>query len=241
MIVYPAMDLMGGACVRLAQGRFDDSTTYPADPVEAVHAFEAAGAEWVHIVDLDGAREGAPRQHGLLADIALSVTPKLQVAGGFREPAQLARMFDAGVDRVVVGSLAVTDPHAVQDLLTTFGGNRITLALDVNLVIGKPMVATRGWTQASGLSMWDVAVRYPDARHLLVTDISRDGMMSGPNADLTAEAATRLSYLAVQASGGVSSIDDLRTLKASGAAGAIVGKALWERRIDLAEAIRAGA
>lgn len=241
MIVYPAIDLMGAKCVRLAQGRFDAATFYPADPVEAVRAFEGQGAEWVHIVDLDGARAGAPRQHGLLADIALSATLKLQVAGGFREAAQLRRMFDAGVDRVVIGSLAVTDPACVAAFLAEFGGDRITLALDVHFVDGAPSVATRGWTQASGLSLWDVAARFPGARHLLVTDISRDGMMSGPNAELAAQAASRLPHVAVQASGGVSSLDDLRTLKATGATGAIVGKALWEGRFDVGQAIDAGA
>lgn len=241
MIVYPAIDLMSGACVRLAQGRFDDATTYPADPVDAVRAFERQGAEWVHIVDLDGARQGAPRQHGLLAEIALSATIKLQAAGGFREAAHLRRMFDAGVDRVVIGSLAVTEPERVQAFLTEFGVERVTLALDINLVEGEPAVATRGWTEASGISLWDVAARYPAARHLLVTDISRDGMMSGPNRELTAEVVRRLPHLAVQASGGVSSLDDLKALKTTGAAGAIVGKALWEGRFGLRQAIDAGA
>jgi len=241
MIIYPAMDLMGGRCVRLAQGRFEDVTSYPADPAEAVVQFENQGAEWAHIVDLDGARDGRPRQHGMLVDIALSVSLKLQVAGGFREPEHFERVFAAGVDRVVIGSLAVKQPDAVQDILRQYGGERITLALDVKLVDGVPRVATGGWTETSGRSLWDIAALYPDARHLLVTDISRDGMMAGPNAALIAEVSERLPHLAVQASGGVSSLADLKQLKAAGAAGAIVGKALWERRIDLASAIDAGA
>ena len=241
MIIYPAMDLMGGRCVRLAQGRFEDVTSYPADPAEAVVRFENQGAEWAHIVDLDGARDGRPRQHGMLVDIALSVSLKLQVAGGFRELEHFERVFAAGVDRVVVGSLAVKQPDVVQGLLGQYGGERITLALDVKLVDGVPMVATGGWTETSSRSLWDIAALYPEARHLLVTDISRDGMMSGPNAALIAEVAERLPHLAVQASGGVSSLADLKQLKAAGAAGAIVGKALWERRIDLAAAIDAGA
>ena len=241
MIIYPAMDLMGGRCVRLAQGRFEDVTSYPADPAEAVVRFENQGAEWAHIVDLDGARDGRPRQHGMLVDIALSVSLKLQVAGGFREPEHFERVFAAGVDRVVIGSLAVKEPDAVQGLIHQYGGERITLALDVKLVDGVPMVATGGWTETSSRTLWDVAALYPEARHLLVTDISRDGMMEGPNAALIAEVAERLPHLAVQASGGVSSLADLKQLKAAGAAGAIVGKALWERRIDLAAAIDAGA
>jgi phosphoribosylformimino-5-aminoimidazole carboxamide ribotide isomerase len=241
MIILPAMDLMGGRPVRLAQGRFDDATNYLLDPAEAVLAFEQAGAEWAHLVDLDGARAGAPRQHGLLADIALSVSLKLQVAGGFREEAQFSRMFDAGVDRVVIGSLAVKDPDATKALFARFGGERLTLALDVNMVDGQPIVATSGWTEMSGLTLWEVARRYPDVRHLLVTDIGRDGMMSGPNVDLIDQIVRGLPNVDAQASGGVSSLDDLRELKSAGAAGAIVGKALWEQRIDLRAAIDAGA
>jgi phosphoribosylformimino-5-aminoimidazole carboxamide ribotide isomerase len=232
---------MGGRPVRLAQGRFDDATNYLLDPAEAVLAFEQAGAEWAHLVDLDGARAGAPRQHGLLADIALSVSLKLQVAGGFREEAQFSRMFDAGVDRVVIGSLAVKDPDATKALFARFGGERLTLALDVNMVDGQPIVATSGWTEMSGLTLWEVARRYPDVRHLLVTDIGRDGMMSGPNVDLIDQIVRGLPNVDAQASGGVSSLDDLRELKSAGAAGAIVGKALWEQRIDLRAAIDAGA
>lgn len=241
MIIYPAIDLMGGACVRLAQGRFDAATTYSADPADALRAFADAGATWAHVVDLDGARAGAPRQHDLLAKLAASAPLRLQVAGGFREPAQVSRMFDAGVARVVIGSLAVTDPDLVRGLISDHGGERITLALDVNVVDGAPFVATRGWTEASGLSLWDVAARFPVARHLLVTDIASDGMMSGPNVALVQEATRRLPHLAVQASGGVSSLADIAALRAAGAPGAIVGRALWEGRVDLAAAIHAGA
>ena len=239
MILYPAMDLMGGRVVRLAQGRFDKVSSYMTDPLEAVLAFEKAGAEAAHLVDLDGAREGGPRQHGLLADIALSVAIKLQVAGGFREKQHLNRMFDAGVDRVAIGSLAVKDPARVREFFATFGGDRITLALDVRIENGLPMVATNGWTEPSGRSLWDIAGLYPEARHMLVTDIGRDGMLAGPNAELVEEAARRLPAIAVQASGGVSALGDLRALREAGAAGAVVGKALWEARVDLAEAVRA--
>lgn len=236
MIVYPAMDLMGGRCVRLAQGRFEEATTYSADPVEALQSFAAAGAEWAHIVDLDGARAGEPRQHDLIAKLAADAPLNLQVAGGFRDPDQVARMFDAGVARVVIGSLAVTDPDLVRTLIDTCG-DRITLALDVNMVEGEPMVATRGWTEGSGLTLWAVAARYPHARHLLVTDISRDGMLTGPNLGLVTQAVQTLPNFSVQASGGVAHTRDLREVGKAGAAGVIVGKALWEGRIDLAEAI----
>ena len=237
MIIYPAMDLMDGRPVRLAQGRFDDVDSYLTDPVEAVLAFERAGAESAHIVDLDGAREGRPCQHGLIADIALTVSLGLQVAGGFREAEHLKRMYDAGVDRVVIGSLAVKQPDLVREFFAEFGGDRITLALDVSLADGTPKVLTSGWTEASGRTLWDVAALYPEAKHMLVTDVSKDGMMAGPNVALMAEIAERLPQVQLQASGGVSSLDDLRALQQAGAAGAIVGKALWEQKIDLQEAI----
>ncbi|MGA9580380.1 MAG: 1-(5-phosphoribosyl)-5-[(5-phosphoribosylamino)methylideneamino] imidazole-4-carboxamide isomerase [Allosphingosinicella sp.] len=236
MILYPAMDLMGGQVVRLAQGRFDEATTYPGDPAEALGRFAAEGAEWAHVVDLDGARAREPVQHAPIASLAREVPLSLQVAGGFRTRDQLARMFDAGVRRIVVGSLAVDRPDRVREFLREFGGERITLSLDVRLVDGVPLVATAGWTEDSGRSLWDVASLYPEARHLLLTDIGRDGMLAGPNFQLLLEAGERLPHLAIQASGGVSSLGDLRRLRT---AGAIVGKALWEGRIDLAEALNA--
>lgn len=235
MIVYPAMDLMDGKVVRLAQGRFEDSVTYAADPAEALAQFAAAGAEWAHVVDLDGARAGAPVQHELIASLARHAPFKLQAAGGFRTEDQIWRMLEAGVSRVVVGSLAVNDPKQVSGFLKRFGADRITLSLDVRVTEGIPYVATAGWTENSGRSLWDVAALYPEARHLLLTDIGRDGMLAGPNFELLGEAGERLPNLAIQASGGVSSLDDLRKLAT---AGAIVGKALWEGRFELREAIR---
>jgi phosphoribosylformimino-5-aminoimidazole carboxamide ribotide isomerase len=236
MILYPAMDLMGGRVVRLAQGRFEEATTYPGDPAEALAAFAAAGAEWAHVVDLDGARAGAPVQHDLLCELGRTAPLKLQVAGGFRTAEQIARVLDSGVARVVIGSLAVKQPELVRGFLETFGGESITLSLDVRLAGGEPMVATLGWTEDSGRSLWDIAALYPEARHLLLTDIGRDGMLAGPNFELLEEAGRRLPHLFIQASGGVSSLADLTRLTT---AGAIVGKALWEGRIDLAEALRA--
>ncbi|HEY7810418.1 MAG TPA: 1-(5-phosphoribosyl)-5-[(5-phosphoribosylamino)methylideneamino] imidazole-4-carboxamide isomerase [Allosphingosinicella sp.] len=236
MILYPAMDLMGGRVVRLAQGRFEDATTYPGDPAEALATFAEAGAQWAHVVDLDGARAGAPVQHDLLCALAQVAPLKLQVAGGFRTAEHIARVLDAGVARVVIGSLAVKQPELVRGFLERFGGERITLSLDVRLVDGAPMVATLGWTEDSGQSLWDIAALYPEARHLLLTDIGRDGMLQGPNFELLEEAGRRLPHLAIQASGGVSSLADLSRLTT---AGAIIGKALWEGRIDLAEALRA--
>jgi len=234
MIIYPAMDLMDGRVVRLRQGAFDDSTTYPQEPKSALDAFADAGAEWVHIVDLDGARAGAPVQHDLIAELARSTRLKLQVGGGFRTREQVARMLDAGVSRVVMGSLAVKEPERVRIWLNEFGPERLTLSLDVRVTEGVPLVAVSGWADTSGTSLWDAAANFRSARHLLLTDIGRDGMLAGPNFDLLEQAVDRLPHLRIQASGGVSSLADLRLLNTDGA---IVGKALWEGLISLEEAL----
>jgi phosphoribosylformimino-5-aminoimidazole carboxamide ribotide isomerase len=236
MIVYPAMDLMGGRVVRLRQGRFDDATTYAASPAEALDQFAAAGAAWAHIVDLDGAKARKPAQHELIRMLADGTSMKLQVGGGFRTRDHVAGMLDAGVARVVIGSLAVTDPDLVLALLDEFGSERITLSLDVKLADGEPMVVTSGWTEASALTLWEVAAMYPTAQHILLTDVGRDGMLAGPNFDLLEQASERLPALQIQASGGVSSLDDLRRLRT---AGVIVGKAMWDGRFTLAEALYA--
>lgn len=236
MILFPAMDLMGGEVVRLRQGRFDDATIYPADPAEALRHFAGAGAQWAHVVDLDGARAGEPVQHDLLRDLAHASSLRLQVAGGIRAAGHIARLFEHGVERVVVGSLCVKRPDLVRSLLDSFGPERIALSLDVRLVEGVPIVATHGWQEDSGRSLWDVAADFPQALHLLLTDIGRDGMLEGPNFQLLEEALNRLPHLSVQASGGVSSVDDLLRLRTQAA---ILGRALWEGHVDLGEAIRA--
>ena len=234
MIIYPAMDLIGGTVVRLKQGRFDRVTAYDTDPLEALRQFAGAGAEWAHVVDLDGARVGHPVQHELIAELARSAPLKLQVAGGIRHREHLERMFDEGVARVAIGSLAVKQPDIVRGWIEEFGPERITLSLDVRLVDGTPIVAVAGWTEDTGRSLWDVAELYPEARHFLITDIGRDGMLLGPNVELYEEIARRLPNAAVQASGGVSLIADLRRLPTDGA---IIGKALWEGQISLEEVL----
>ena len=234
MIVYPAMDLMGGGIVRLKQGRFEDLTCYSPAPADALRSFAEAGAEWAHIVDLDGARAKRPVQHNLIASLA-DVTPlKLQVGGGFRTRQQVERMLNAGVARVVIGSLAVQQPELVNSWIQDFGPDRLTLSLDVRMADGVPLVAVSGWAQESGLSLWDVVAHFPRARHLLVTDIGRDGMLSGPNFDLLNDAVDRVPHLRIEASGGVSTIEDVDRLRTDGV---IVGRALWEGRIRLAEVL----
>jgi phosphoribosylformimino-5-aminoimidazole carboxamide ribotide isomerase len=234
MIIYPAMDLMGGRVVRLRQGRFDEKTTYPEQPAEALRDFAAAGAGWAHIVDLDGARACQPLQHKLIAVLARETTLKLQVGGGFRTAEQVQAMLDAGVERVVIGSLAVKDPPLVNRWIGELGPDRLVLSLDVRMIGDDPVVAVSGWSENSAATLWEVATQFPAARHLLLTDIGRDGMLGGPNFALLDEAVERLPNLRIQASGGVSSIADLERLKTDGA---IVGKALWEGRFTLEEAL----
>ncbi len=180
---------------------------------------------------------GAPRQHELIARLADAAPLRLQVAGGFRQTEHLERMFEAGVARVAVGSLAVTAPDAVRGFLAAFGAERITLALDVDLSGGVPRPAVAGWAHTASATLWDIAALYPDMRHALITDIGRDGMMGGPNLALVGEAVRRLPHVAVQASGGVADLADLADLAEAGAAGTIVGRALWDARFTLAEAL----
>ena len=159
---------------------------------------------------------------------------QLQVGGGIRSRDDVDRLLGAGVARVVVGSVAVRAPEQVHAWIAEFGAERITLALDVRVVGGEPQVAVAGWTRDTGLALWDVAGRFPDARHVLLTDIGRDGELGGPNFELLDAAVERLPHIAVQASGGVSSLADLERLLT---AGAIIGKALWEGRMRLEEAL----
>lgn len=234
MIVYPAMDLMGGHAVRLRQGRFDDVTTYPAQPAHALRGFADAGAEWAHIVDLDGARAGRPEQHELIISLVRTTRLKLQAGGGFRTREDIARMLDAGVERVVIGSLAVKEPEMVSRWLDEFGPERLTLSVDVRMSAGTPMVAVSGWAEDSGMALWDVIALHHKAKHLLLTDIGRDGTLSGPNFQLLDEAVELLPRLRLQASGGVSSLADVNRLRTDGV---IIGKALWEGRFTLEEAL----
>jgi phosphoribosylformimino-5-aminoimidazole carboxamide ribotide isomerase len=237
MILLPAIDLVGGRCVRLAQGDFARETLYSDDPAAALRAFAEEGATEAHIVDLDGARAREPRQHDLLVALAAEAGLTLQVAGGFRTLDQVQRMLDAEVGRVVIGSLAVDDPDAFARMIDQVGADRLTLALDVRIEEGTAMVATHGWATGSGLSLDDILARFAQVRHLLVTDIARDGMLCGPNRVLTEMLVANYPAIEVQASGGVAALGDLDVLRALGAARAIVGKAIWERRFTVRQGV----
>lgn len=241
MIVYPAIDLREGVCVRLMHGRFDAVTRYDDDPVARLAAFAAAGATWAHVVDLDGAEAGRAVQHALIGDLARAVDIRIQSGGGVRSVADVAALIDAGVARVVVGSLAVSQPETVADWLRRFGPDRITLAIDVKADGDRWVPALKGWTEAAEVDLWTALDRYPPnlARHLLVTDVGRDGALTGPNLDLLGEIVRRHPDLKVQASGGVSSLADLAAARAIGCDGAIVGRALYEGCFTVSDAIAA--
>lgn len=243
MILYPAIDLINGECVRLAQGRFDAVTRYDTDPFKRLDLFNAEHAQWVHIVDLDGAKAGSPQQHDLIGRLARASRAKIQTGGGVRSRDHVQTLLDAGVSAVVVGSAAVKDPDEVRGWLRDFGKDRITLALDVlPTTDGGFDAALHGWVEGSGISLWDVLDYYPPgtAQRILVTDVSRDGMLMGPNMDLMRSLRKKRPDLEIQASGGVKSIDDLYDLKALGVHGAIVGKAIYEGIIDLKAALNVG-
>jgi phosphoribosylformimino-5-aminoimidazole carboxamide ribotide isomerase len=239
MIIYPAIDLRHGRCVRLSQGRFNQVTTYAGDPLTVARDFAAAGAAWLHVVDLDGAKDGNAAQTDLVRRIAADSGLKVQTGGGIRSEDQISGHLDAGIARVVIGSLALTNPGLVATWLDRFGRDRIVLALDVKSEEDRWHVTTHGWQKDSGKTLFEVIDEYGAAylRHLLCTDVARDGLLGGPNVALYCEIHARYPKLAVQASGGVAGIADLAALKKAGAAGAVVGKALYEGRVTLAEAL----
>lgn len=239
MIVYPAIDLRHGACVRLIHGRFDQATHYDDAPAGRLAAFAAAGATWAHIVDLDGAEAGRAMQHGLIAELAAAIDIRIQSGGGVRSAEDVERLLEAGVRRVVVGSLAVSDPDTVLGWLERFGADRLTLAMDVKVDGDRYVPALKGWTEAAGVDLWTALDRYPPgaAKHLLITDVGRDGALNGVNLDLLAEVHARRPDLWLQASGGVASLQDLTGSRSVGASGCIVGRALYEGRFTLEQAL----
>lgn len=239
-IVYPALDIREGRVVRLLQGDYAQQTTYGDDPLPRAQAFAAAGASWMHLVDLDAARAGGYTLAPLLASIASQTGLKVQTGGGVRSRDDVARILDAGATRVVVGSVSVREPDTVIGWLREFGPERLTIALDARQAEdGRWLLPVHGWTETAEDTLDVLAQRYAEAgmQHLLCTDIARDGMLSGPNIDLYRHLAARLPGVAVQASGGVRDADDVAQAKAVGCGGAILGKALLEGRMTLEGAL----
>jgi phosphoribosylformimino-5-aminoimidazole carboxamide ribotide isomerase len=240
MIIYPAIDLRGGRVVRLTEGKFDQEKSYGDDPLAVARGFQAAGATWLHVVDLDGAKDPARRQVALVERLARESGLQVQTGGGLRDESQVVALLNAGVQRVIVGSLAVRSPGLVRGWLRAFGPERILLSPDVRLdAAGVPRIATAGWQETTGVALDDFLAGYLSSGlvHVLCTDISRDGKLTGPNTALYASLVKQFPSLLLQASGGVSSLADLRALRATGVAGAIVGRALYENRFTLKEAL----
>lgn len=244
MKIYPAIDLMDGQCVRLYQGRFDQRTDYPGDPLALAREYQNAGAECLHVVDLDAARDNddgdSHHQLDVITDLVRDLDIPLQTGGGVRTETDLALRFQAGCQRVVVGSLAVRNPRLFGQWLRRYGAERLVAALDVRQDeqgIWRP--AVKGWQEEAAMDLLDLLEQLSGygLRHLLCTDISRDGVLGGPNVDLYRMLAQRFPMLHVQASGGVGALSDLAPLQACGAAGVVVGKALLEGRFTLDEAL----
>jgi phosphoribosylformimino-5-aminoimidazole carboxamide ribotide isomerase len=240
MIIYPAIDLRAGLVVRLRQGDFNAETRYQNDPVELAKYYAVAGAQWLHVVDLDAAKSPQNSQRELLRKIASVSSAKVQCGGGVRTELDVQNLLDCGIERVVVGSVAARDPTLFTSWLKKFGSDRLCLAADVKAdPRGVFHVHTAGWTATSGLLLSQLLDELSGAglRHVLCTDIALDGMLSGPNLNLYTALHERYADLQLQASGGVSVIPDLQRLRELGCAGAIVGKALLDGKFSISEAL----
>jgi phosphoribosylformimino-5-aminoimidazole carboxamide ribotide isomerase len=250
MLLIPSIDLRRGRCVRLREGDFATETAYPVEPAALLRRYHSLGARWLHIVDLDGARDGVGINASVIASLARYRGVNLQVGGGVRSAAVIEGLLTAGVARVVIGSAAVQRPAEVSSWLKTFGVQRICVAFDVKIgpeggppglpasaLEGEPQVHTHGWTVNSALSLWNAIGAFPEGslRHLLCTDIARDGTLRGPNFNLYRDCFRRFPMLSWQASGGIRNAADLAGLARSGVAAAVSGTALIEERIPIKE------
>ncbi len=238
--MIPAIDLIDGKMVRLSQGDYARQTTYGDDPLPQLQAYEKDGATLLHLVDLSGAKDPQARQLPLLSRLLKGVAVPVQVGGGIRDADDVKALLDAGAARVVVGSMAVKHPVEVMRWFKRFGAERIVLALDVR--IGKNdarEVAIAGWQEASAVTIEESLEQFAPCgvRHVLCTDIARDGMMQGANVALYRSLARAYPEVALQASGGIGSLDDIAALHDSGVAGVIVGRALLEGKFTVREAI----
>ena len=238
MRIIPAIDLKDGNCVRLFKGDFEKTTEYSRDPAAIGRRFSALDVDDLHIVDLDGARSGTQQNVAIVAEIARESGLNVQLGGGIRSRNDISHWLGNGVTRCVVGSVAINEPGRVKEWLAEFGSDAVVLALDVKLdAAGIPCLTTHGWTEDSGLSLWDCLDTYSDAGaiHVLCTDVARDGAMSGPSFELYAKILQRYHTLQLQASGGVRNVDDLEMLRELGLPAAITGRALLDGEITEAE------
>jgi phosphoribosylformimino-5-aminoimidazole carboxamide ribotide isomerase len=238
--LIPAIDLLDGRCVRLLHGDFGQVTHYPDAPGQLALNYAEAGAEWLHVVDLAASRDGADADTSALFQLLRQAPQQVQTGGGVRTGADIIRRLDGGAARVVIGSLCVTDSRGFTGWLEQYGADRLVAALDIRIdENGIPWPRTHGWTGRGDRDLWALLDELVEGGliHLLCTDISRDGALSGPNLDLYCEITERYPGLNLQASGGVSSLQDLQQLKVTRASGVITGKALLEKRFTITEAL----
>ena len=238
MIIFPAIDLKDGKCVRLVEGKLDKKTIYTDKPEEAALHWQSLGAEFLHIVDLDGAFEGAPKNLSVIEKILAVIKIPVQIGGGIRTLDTVKLLLDLGIKRVILGTAAVSEPNLVKEAIEKFGSDRIVLGIDAR----NGRVAVKGWAEESDIDAKELALNMKKIgiERIVFTDIKRDGTLKGPNIEATKEMALATG-LKVIASGGVSSIDDLKKLKEIeqyGVEGVIVGQALYKGAIDLKEALQ---
>ncbi|WP_265658304.1 1-(5-phosphoribosyl)-5-[(5-phosphoribosylamino)methylideneamino]imidazole-4-carboxamide isomerase [Francisella philomiragia] len=239
MNIFPAIDLINGKCVRLEKGDFNKTTTYELEPKDVAKAYQQAGAEFIHVVDLDGAKKGQTCQFETIQKIRENCNMTLQVGGGVKDFETIEKLLELGVDRVVVGSLAVRDIALTKKFFEKYGAEKIVLALDVFIKEGIPYIATHGWQESSTTTLDEILQTYlgDGLEYVLCTDISRDGMLQGPNFELYRIYSSIYPDVQFMASGGVGSLEDLEILKEQNTYGVIIGKALYENKFTLQEAL----
>ncbi|TSJ59125.1 1-(5-phosphoribosyl)-5-[(5-phosphoribosylamino)methylideneamino]imidazole-4-carboxamide isomerase [Atlantibacter subterranea] len=240
-MIIPALDLIDGTVVRLHQGDYGQQRDYGNDPLPRLQAYQAEGAQVLHLVDLTGAKDPAKRQIPLLKTLLAGVSVPVQVGGGVRTEKDVAALLDAGATRVVVGSTAVKSPELVKGWFERFGAEHLVLALDVRIdENGAKQVAVSGWQENSGVTLEELVDAFLPVglKHVLCTDISKDGTLKGSNVGLYQEVCARFPSVAFQASGGIGGITDIEALKDSGVKGVIVGRALLEGKFTVAEAVQ---
>jgi len=233
MRIIPAIDIIDGQCVRLSQGDYAQKKVYETDPVAVARSFEEAGLEYLHLVDLDGAKQGKVTNWKVIEAICKNISLKVDFGGGIKTKSEIRQLLELGVKQVNLGSVAVKEPEKVSIWIDEFGADKIILSADVR----EERIAISGWTETSSLSIQDFIANYQTIgiTYVTCTDISKDGMLAGPNVDLYTKLLKQFPSLNLIASGGVSSLDNLTQLKAAGLYGAIVGKAIYEGRIGLTE------
>lgn len=235
MIIFPAIDIKDGNCVRLFKGDFGTVEKVAEDPLETARSFERQGAEWIHMVDLDGAKDAVPRNMPIYLDVAKNTSLKVEVGGGIRSLDTMEKYLSGGIARVILGSVAVKDPELVKTAIREFGSERVVVGIDAK----NGMVSVEGWLDSSTVHYLDLAkeMERVGVSTIIFTDIAKDGTLEGPNLQQLSMLSKAVSCNIV-ASGGISDINDIRRLKELGLYGAICGKSIYKGTLDLAEAVR---